>query len=83
MAIYAPDSTILSAESEYLFNSSDDEPRHRETSHIFTLNSKAERYNNQDVILKLTKMIPGTSGVMNTLYQFNIPLQISFTNDFD
>ena len=83
MGIYAQDSTLLSGELEILFNSSDDEPRNRESSHIFNLNSKASRYNNQEVIFRLTKAIPGTSGVMNTLAEFKIPLQISFTNDFD
>lgn len=83
MAIYANDDTALSPEIEFLFNSTDDEPRNRESSHIFNLNSKVARYNNQTVTLRLSKAIPGTSGVMNTLSEIQIPIQISFTNDFD
>lgn len=83
MAIYAKDGAALSPEIEHLFNSSDDEPRNRETAHIFHLNSKASGYNNQDVVLRLSKQVPGTSSVMNTLSEIYIPIQISFTNDFD
>ena len=82
MAIYAKDDTALSPEIEYQFNSTDDEPRNRETAHIFNLNTKVARYNNQTVTLRLSKVIPGTSGVMNTLSEIQIPIQISFTNDF-
>jgi uncharacterized protein (TIGR02687 family) len=83
MAIYAKDGTALSPEIEYLFNSSDDEPRNRETTHILNLNSKVARYNNPIVTLRLSKAVPGTSGVLNTLSEIPIPIQISFTNDFD
>jgi hypothetical protein len=82
MAIYAKDDTALSPEIEYQFNSTDDEPRNRETAHIFNLNTKVARYNNQTVTLRLSKVIPGTSGVMNNLSEIQIPIQISFTNDF-
>jgi uncharacterized protein (TIGR02687 family) len=83
MAIYAKDGTALSPEIEHLFNSTDDEPRNRETGQIFNLNSKVARYNNQTVMLRLSKAIHGTSGVMSTLVEIPIPIQISFTNDFD
>jgi uncharacterized protein (TIGR02687 family) len=83
MAIYAKDGTALSHEIEHTFNSSDDEPRNRVTTHIFHLNSKVSRYNGQLATLRLSKAVPGTAGVMNTVSENYIPIQISFTNDFD
>ena len=83
MAIYAKDGTTLSPEIEHTFNSSDDEPRNRVTTHIFHLNTKVSRYNGQLATLRLSKAVPGTAGVMNTVSENFIPIQISFTNDFN
>ncbi|SFF15372.1 hypothetical protein SAMN05216167_13137 [Spirosoma endophyticum] len=82
-AFFAEDSTLLSDQFLYLFDSTETAERLRETKHRFQLTQKAGIfYNNQSIILRLEEPIDGTSQ-WKTYRTFNFLLTIAFTNDFD
>jgi uncharacterized protein (TIGR02687 family) len=80
--IYATDGTLISDEYTLVFDFSSDNPREREMPRKFLLSRDADRFNNQDVILKLRERVGKTS-----LYQdyatHRFELRRGITTDFD
>jgi hypothetical protein len=82
VGIYSQDGALISEEKTINFDYSSDNPRDREFQCSLVLSTKAEQANNQQIILKLEKPIPGTNK-----YQFykseTYTLRRAFSSDFE
>ncbi|WP_414900465.1 BREX-1 system phosphatase PglZ type A [Rhizobium cremeum] len=80
--IYATDGTLISDEYTLVFDFSSDNPREREMPRKFLLSREADRFNNQDVILKLRERVGKTSRYQDyATHRFQ--LRRGITTDFD
>ncbi|MBY5873815.1 BREX-1 system phosphatase PglZ type A [Rhizobium leguminosarum] len=80
--IYAMDGTLISDEYTLVFDFSSDNPREREMPRKFLLSRDADRFNNQDVILKLCERVGKTSRYQDyATHRFE--LRRGITTDFD
>ncbi len=80
--IYATDGTLISDEYTLIFDFSSDNPREREMPRKFLLSREADRFNNQDVILKLRERVGKTSRYQDyATHRFQ--LRRGMTTDFD
>ena len=80
--IYTLEGELISDLHDLSFDITSDNPRDRETRIRFLLTSKADKVNNQEVILKLTEKIPGTSHYKD-YKSLRYIMRRSFTSDFD
>lgn len=80
--IYSQSGELISEEKTINFDYSSDNPRDREFQCSLVLSTKAEQANNQQIVLKLEKPIPGTNK-----YQFykseTYTLRRAFSSDFE
>jgi uncharacterized protein (TIGR02687 family) len=80
--IYATDGTLISDEHILQFDFASENPREREMPRKFLLSREADKFNNQDVLLKLRERVGKTSH-----YQYyavhNFQLRRGITTDFD
>lgn len=80
--IYSQSGDLISEEKTINFDYCSDNPRDREFQCSLVLSTKAEQANNQQIVLKLEKPIPGTNK-----YQFykseTYTLRRAFSSDFD
>jgi uncharacterized protein (TIGR02687 family) len=82
IGVYNQQDELISEEKTIPFDYTSDSPRDREITCKLLLSQKAEKANNQDIILKLEKPIPGTNKFQ--IYKTeNYTLRRSFTSDFD
>ncbi|MBY5806099.1 BREX-1 system phosphatase PglZ type A [Rhizobium ruizarguesonis] len=80
--IYAINGTLISDEYTLVFDFSSDNPREREMPRKFLLSREADRFNNQDVILKLRERVGKTSRYQDyATHRFE--LRRGMTTDFD
>lgn len=80
--IYATDGTLISDEYTLLFDFRSENAREREMPRKFLLSRDADRFNNQDVILKLRERVGKTSHYQDyTTHHFQ--LRRGITTDFD
>ncbi|TNE62526.1 MAG: BREX-1 system phosphatase PglZ type A [Sphingomonadales bacterium] len=81
--IYAQDGTLISDEHELVFDFTSSNPRERELPITFLLSREADRFNNQDVLLKLRERIGKTSHFEDyTSHRFQLRRGISTDFDF-
>lgn len=82
VGVYSQSGDLISEEKTINFDYSSDNPRDREFQCSLVLSTKSEQANNQQIILKLEKPIPGTNK-----YQFykseTYTLRRAFSSDFD
>jgi len=82
IGVYNQQDELISEEKTIPFDYTSDSPRDREITCKLLLSQKAEKANNQDIILKLEKPIPGTNKFQ--IYKTeSYTLRRSFTSDFD
>ena len=80
--IYAADGTLISDEYSLIFDFRSDNAREREMPRKFLLSREADRFNNQDVILKLRERVGKTSHYQDyATHRFQ--LRRGMTTDFD
>ena len=80
--IYATDGTLISDEFPLIFDFRSDNAREREMPRKFLLSREADRFNNQDVILKLRERVGKTSHYQDyATHRFQ--LRRGITTDFD
>lgn len=80
--IYATDGTLVSDEYTLMFDFRSDNAREREMPRKFLLSRDADRFNNQDVILKLRERVGKTSHYQDyATHRFQ--LRRGITTDFD
>ncbi len=80
--IYAMDGTLVSDEYTLTFDFRSENAREREMPRKFLLSREADRYNNQDVVLKLRERVGKTSHYQDyTSHRFQ--LRRGITTDFD
>ncbi|MFC3088149.1 BREX-1 system phosphatase PglZ type A [Tabrizicola soli] len=80
--IYATDGTLISDEYTLLFDFRSENAREREMPRKFLLSREADRFNNQDVILKLRERVGKTSHYEDyATHRFQ--LRRGMTTDFD
>lgn len=80
--IYAADGTLISDEYSLIFDFRSDNAREREMPRKFLLSREADRFNNQDVILKLRERVGKTSHFQDyATHRFQ--LRRGMTTDFD
>lgn len=80
--IYATDGTLISDEYTLIFDFRSDNAREREMPRKFLLSREADRFNNQDVILKLRERVGKTSHYQDyATHRFQ--LRRGITTDFD
>lgn len=80
--IYATDGTLISDEYTLVFDFRSDNAREREMPRKFLLSREADRFNNQDVILKLRERVGKTSHYQDyATHRFQ--LRRGMTTDFD
>lgn len=80
--IYATDGTLISDEYTLIFDFRSDNAREREMPRKFLLSREADRFNNQDVILKLRERVGKTSHYEDyATHRFQ--LRRGMTTDFD
>jgi len=80
--IYAMDGTLISDEYTLLFDFRSENAREREMPRKFLLSREADRFNNQDVILKLRERIGRTSHYQDYA-NHRFELRRGITTDFD
>ena len=80
--IYATDGTLISDEYTLLFDFRSENPREREMPRKFLLSRDADRFNNQDVILKLRERVGKTSHYQDYA-SHRFQLRRGITTDFD
>jgi len=80
--IYATDGTLISDEYTLLFDFRSDNAREREMPRKFLLSRDADRFNNQDVILKLRERLGKTSHYQDYATH-HFQLRRGITTDFD
>jgi len=82
VGVFTVDGLPISEVKTLVFDSTDPEPRQRETSLVLTMGRAADDYNNQEVEFRLVETIPGTS--QETIYRSHrVKLQKPFASDFD
>ena len=82
IGFYASDNTLISNQFTLSFDSTDSEGGNRVQKQQFILSQLSERYNNQDVELRLEEQVGGSNEfVVYRKYEYK--LQKSFTADFD
>ncbi len=82
MAFYTNDGKLLSNTQSYTFDSSDVHDRNREVKLKFDFKQIAGDYSGENIKLVMKKQIQGSSE--EPIYkEYEIKLQLSFTNDFD
>lgn len=80
--IYSEDGTLISDEHELVFDFTSGNAREREVPRKFLLSREAERFNNQDVLLKLRERVGQTSHYQDyASHRFH--LRRGITTDFD
>jgi len=80
--IYATDGTLISDEYTLIFDFRSENAREREMPRKFLLSREADRFNNQDVILKLRERVGKTSHYQDyATHRFQ--LRRGMTTDFD
>lgn len=80
--IYATDGTLISDQYTLLFDFRSDNAREREMPRKFLLSRDADRFNNQDVILKLRERVGKTSHYQDYATH-HFQLRRGITTDFD
>ncbi|WP_417260653.1 BREX-1 system phosphatase PglZ type A [Celeribacter sp.] len=81
--IYAQDGTLISDEHQLTFDFASQNPRERELPITFLLSREADRFNNQDVFLKLRERVGKTSHFEDyTSHRFQLRRGISTDFDF-
>jgi uncharacterized protein (TIGR02687 family) len=81
--IYAQDGTLISDEHQLTFDFTSQNPRERELPITFLLSREADRFNNQDVFLKLRERVGKTSHFEDyTSHRFQLRRGISTDFDF-
>ncbi len=80
--IYSTDGTLISDEYTLLFDFRSDNAREREMPRKFLLSRDADRFNNQDVILKLRERVGKTSHYQDHAFH-HFQLRRGITADFD
>jgi uncharacterized protein (TIGR02687 family) len=80
--IYASDGTLISDEYTLLFDFQSDNAREREMPRKFLLSREADRFNNQDVVLKLRERVGKTSHYQDYA-SHRFQLRRGITTDFD
>lgn len=80
--IYAQDGTLISDEHPLMFDFKSANPRERETQVKFLMSGEADRYNNQNVALKLRERVGKTSHYTDYLSQ-SFTLRRGFGTDFE
>lgn len=80
--IYATDGTLISDEYTLVFDFGSDNPREREMPRKFLLSREADRFNNQDVILKLRERL-GKTRLYQDYATHRFQLRRGITTDFD
>ena len=82
LGVFAADGTALSEARTLTFDSADAEPRNREHSLTLTLARTADRYNHQEVEIRLEETLAGTQ--QTAVYKSHrVRLQKPFASDFD
>ena len=80
--MFAKDGTSLSEIKTHVFDSKEEEARLREISMVLVLSHAADAFNNQEVELRLVKMLEGTN--QSVIYKtHSLKLQKPFASDFD
>ena len=80
--IYAADGTLISDEATLSFDFRSENPREREMPRKFLLSREADRFNNQDVVLKLRERVGKTSHYQDyATHRFE--LRRGLSTDFD
>ena len=82
LGIYAKDGTVLSELKTIACDSTSEETRARETTHVVVLSSAADGYNDQTVEVRLEETLPGTRQTVTYRSQ-PIKIQKPFASDFD
>jgi hypothetical protein len=82
VGIYAIDGTLISDEYTLLFDFPSENPREREMPRKFLLSREAERFNNQDVLLKLRERVGKTSHYQDYA-NHRFQLRRGINTDFD
>jgi len=81
--IYSQDGTLISDEHQLTFDFTSQNPRERELPINFLLSREADRFNNQDVFLKLRERVGKTSHFEDyTSHRFQLRRGISTDFDF-
>lgn len=81
--IYSHDGTLVSDEHQVIFDFTSQNPRERELPITFLLSREADRFNNQDVFLKLRERVGKTSHFEEyTSHRFHLRRGISTDFDF-
>ena len=80
--IYAPDDTLISDEHLLQFDFTSDNAREREMPRKFLLSREADKFNNQDVFLKLRERV-GKSSHYRDYISHRLQLKRGITTDFD
>ena len=80
--IYSKTGELISDSHELTFDSPSTDPRDRETPVRFVLSSKADMYNNQEVVLKAEER-EGKTSHFKEYRTVRYLLRRSFTSDFD
>ncbi len=80
--IYAADGTLISDEVSLIFDFRSENAREREMPRKFLLSRKADRFNNQDVILKLRERVGKTSHYQDYA-SHRFELRRGMSTDFD
>lgn len=81
-AIYSRQGEMISDQHELVFNSSSDNVRDREEKQRFILSKKADKLNNQEVVMRLDENIPETSH-FREYKSCTYKIRRSFETDFD
>jgi uncharacterized protein (TIGR02687 family) len=82
LGVYAQDGTLISESKTIKFDSALEDPRQRETNVVLLLSHDAERFNNQDVFLRLDEPIAGTTQ-FRRYHERTLKLSRAFESDFD
>ena len=82
LGIYNKDGDLISDTRTLIFDNDSSNPRDRETHVRLLLRKSADKFNNEDVFLKLEERVSNTS-TYKLYKQEKYLLKRSFTNDFD
>lgn len=80
--IYAADGTLISDEAKLTFDFRSENPRERELPRKFLLSREADRFNNQDVVLKLRERV-GKTRHYQDYASHRFELRRGISTDFD
>ena len=82
LGIYSKSGELISDTHALIFDNDSSNPRDRETHVRLLLGKSADKFNNQDVLLKLEEKVQNTS-TFKLYKEEKYLLKRSFTNDFD